>query len=144
MSTQDAVPDHAALRHRHWLTLPTVPASVTLARRTAEHVYPAWGINLSHPALGPALLILSELVTNSVRHAAGTSPSLDVIYAAGADVLAFAVHDRHPHQPDLIRLVRPTGGLATVNELITDHGGTSAVRSDADHGGKSIWVTLPL
>jgi two-component sensor histidine kinase len=135
---------HAALQHRHVLTLPTVTASVALARRTAEYVYSSWGVNAGHPVLAPALLILSELVTNSVRHAAATSPSLDVIYAAGGGVLAFAVHDRHPHVPSLIIFARPTGGLAMIAELTHELGGTSTIRPDADSDGKSIWITLPL
>ena len=135
---------HAALRHRHVLTLPTQPASVTTARGTAEYVYPSWGINPGHLSFAPTLFILSELVTNSVRHAAGQSPNLEVIYAAGGGVLAFAVHDRHPHQPDLHNFAKPAGGLAMVAELTAELGGTSTVRPDADRGGKTIWITLPL
>jgi anti-sigma regulatory factor (Ser/Thr protein kinase) len=135
---------HAALRNRHTLTLPTQPASVGMARRTAEYVYRSWGINPGHPVVGPALLILSELVTNCVRHAAETAPSLDVIYAADGGVLAFAVHDRHPHQPDLSKLANPAGGLAMVVELTAELGGTATLRPDADRGGKSVWITLPL
>lgn len=136
--------DHAALQHRHLLTLPTVPASVSLARQTGEYVYASWGINPGHPVLGPALLILSELATNVVRHAAETSPAFDVTYASGGGVLAFAVHDRHPHQPDLVELAAPTGGLAMVAEYTAELGGTATVRPDADRGGKNIWITLPL
>ncbi|WP_127356282.1 ATP-binding protein [Actinacidiphila soli] len=126
------------------LTLPPEPASVAMARRTAEYVYGCWGVNPGHPVVGPALLILSELVTNCVRHAAESSAALDVIYAADEGVLAFAVHDRHPRQPDLIRLAKPAGGLAMIVELTAELGGTATLRPDADGGGKSIWITLPL
>jgi anti-sigma regulatory factor (Ser/Thr protein kinase) len=138
------VTNHAALKNRHLLTLPTQPAAVAMARRTAEHVYGCWGINPGHPVNGPALLILSELVTNCVRHAAEMSPSLDVIYAADGGVLAFAVHDRHPFHPDLITPANPAGGLAMIVELTAELGGTATLRPDADGGGKSIWITLPL
>jgi two-component sensor histidine kinase len=117
---------------------------MALARRTADFVCPSWGINPGRAVLAPALLMLSELVTNSVRHAGATSPNLDVVYAAGGCVLAFAVHDRHPHLPSLITLARPTGGLAMVAELTHELGGTSTIRPDADGDGKSIWITLPL
>ncbi|MFD4510312.1 ATP-binding protein [Streptomyces sp. NPDC058457] len=135
-----------ALPHRHVLTLPTLPAAVRAARQTAEQALTEWGVNPRHPAIGPALLILSELVTNSVRHAAVLSPQVTVIYAAGVDCLAFAVHDRHPYQPPLYGAVTGTGtgGLATVMELTLGLGGTAIVRADADGGGKSIWITLPL
>ncbi|WP_406391183.1 ATP-binding protein [Streptomyces sp. NBC_00882] len=135
-----------ALPHRHVLTLPAMPAAVRTARQTAEQALAEWGINPRHPTIGPALLILSELVTNSVRHAADLSPQLTVIYAAGEDTLAFAVHDRHPHQPALYATLTDaaSGGLATVMELTLGLGGTAVVRADADGRGKSIWITLPL
>ncbi|MGW3647122.1 ATP-binding protein [Streptomyces sp. NPDC000878] len=135
-----------ALPHRHVLTLPTLPSAVRLSRETAERALAEWGIDLRHSAIGPALLILGELVTNTVRHAATLSPQMTVIYAAGVDCLAFAVHDRHPHQPQLYGAATDTGsgGLATVMELTLGLGGTAVVRGDADGKGKSIWITLPL
>ncbi|MER6568835.1 ATP-binding protein [Streptomyces sp. NPDC001093] len=141
MSTQLEV-----LPQRHVLTLPSEPSAVRLARETAELVLVEWGIGLRHPTVNPALLILSELVTNSVRHAAALSPQLTVIYAAGRDCLAFAVHDRHPYQPLLYGSATSggTGGLGTVMELVLGLSGTAVVRTDADGGGKSIWITLPL
>ena len=56
------------------------------------------------------------------------------------------VHDRHPHQPALYGtdIGSGVGGLATVRELVLALGGTAVVRADADGGGKSIWITLPL
>jgi two-component sensor histidine kinase len=135
-----------ALPHRHVLTMPAMPAAVRTARETAEQALAEWGIGLRHPAVNPALLILGELVTNSVRHAAVCSPQLTVIYAAGRDCLAFAVHDRHPYQPPLHGTPGGGGnrGLATVMELTLDLGGSAVVRADADGRGKSIWITLPL
>ncbi|WP_427168023.1 ATP-binding protein [Streptomyces sp. C1-1] len=134
------------LPHRHVLTLPTEPSAVRTARETAEQALVEWGIGLRHSAVDPALLILSELVTNSVRHAAALSPTMTVTYAAGADCLAFAVHDRHPYQPPLYGSVTgaASGGLGTVMELLLGLHGTAVVRPDADGGGKSIWITLPL
>ncbi|MET8452806.1 ATP-binding protein [Streptomyces sp. NPDC005209] len=135
-----------ALPYRHVLTLPAEPSAVRMARETAEQALVEWGIGLRHPTVDPALLILAELVTNSVRHAAVLSPQVTVIYAAGSDCLALAVHDRHPYQPSLYGAVtgNGTGGLATVMELTLALGGTAVVRADADGGGKSVWITLPL
>ncbi|MBW8801142.1 MAG: ATP-binding protein [Streptomyces sp.] len=135
-----------ALPHRHVLTLPAEPSAVRIARKTAQQALVEWGIGLRHPTVDPALLIVSELVTNSVRHAAVVSPQLTVIYAAGPDCLAFAVHDRHPYQPVLYEAVTDSevGGLGTVMELVLGLAGTAVVRADADGGGKSIWITLPL
>ncbi|MCW5250134.1 ATP-binding protein [Streptomyces sp. SHP 1-2] len=139
-----------ALPHRHVLTLPAQPPAVRVARETAEAALAEWGVSASHPAVGPALLILGELVANSVRHAVPPTRQVTVTYAAGPDCLAFAVHDRHPYRPPLHAARRGTGGgagtggLATVMELTTGLGGTAVVRGDRDGRGKSIWITLPL
>ncbi|WP_159765641.1 ATP-binding protein [Streptomyces sp. HM190] len=135
-----------ALPYRHVLTLPTMPAAVRLARETAEQALTEWGIGLRHPTVDPALLILGELVANSVRHAAVLSPQLTVVYAADRDRLALAVHDRHPYQPSLYGALTSdgTGGLSTVMELTLGLGGTAVVEPDTDGNGKSIWITLPL
>ncbi|WFB88763.1 MULTISPECIES: ATP-binding protein [Streptomyces] len=134
------------LPRRHVLTLPAAPSAIRLARETAEQAFAEWGVQPQHPTVGPALLILSELVTNSVRHAAPPSAHVTVVYSVGPDCLAFGVHDRHPYRPVLrtATVENPTGGLATVMELTTDLGGTAVVRGDCDEQGKSIWITLPL
>ncbi|MFI1224185.1 MULTISPECIES: ATP-binding protein [unclassified Streptomyces] len=135
-----------ALPLRHVLTLPAVGSAVRIVRETTEQVLTEWGVSRRHPMVDPALLILSELVTNSVQHAAVLSPNVTVIYAAGPDTFAFAVHDRHPYQPPhFSELTRTSsGGLGTVMELTLGLGGTAVVRGDADSKGKSIWITLPL
>ncbi|MFF5343778.1 ATP-binding protein [Streptomyces althioticus] len=135
----------SALPNRHVLTVPTGPGAVRVARETAEQALAEWGVDERHPAVGPALLILGELVANTVRHAAGLSPQTTVFYAAGPDCLVLAVHDRHPHRPDLTgpHATGP-GGLATVLELTHALGGTAVVRGDRDGPGKSVWITLPL
>ncbi|WUS98182.1 ATP-binding protein [Streptomyces sp. NBC_00708] len=135
-----------ALPLRHVLTLLAMGSAVRLARETTEQVLTEWGVSRRHPTVDPALLILSELVTNSVQHAAVLSPNVTVIYAAGPDTFAFAVHDRHPYQPPLSSEVTRTssGGLGTVMELTLGLGGTAVIRGDADGKGKSIWITLPL
>ncbi|NUK05255.1 ATP-binding protein [Streptomyces lunaelactis] len=134
------------LPHRHVLTMPAVGSAVRTARETTEQVLVEWGISRRHPTVDPALLILGELVTNSVRHAAVLSPNVTVIYASGPDTFAFAVHDRHPYLPSLYAssTAQGGGGLATVVELTLGLGGTAVVRADADYLGKSIWITLPL
>ncbi|MFE3324441.1 ATP-binding protein [Streptomyces sp. NPDC059176] len=133
------------LPYRHVLTLPAMGLAVRTARENTEQVMVEWGISRRHPAVAPALLILSELVTNSVRHAAALSPNITVIYAGGPDAFAFGVHDRHPYQPALLpaRLAH-RGGLATVVELTLELGGSAVVRADADGRGKCVWITLPL
>ncbi|AKL64161.1 regulatory protein [Streptomyces sp. Mg1] len=134
------------LPYRHVLTLPAMGAAVRTARETTELVLLECGVGLRHPSVGPALLILAELVTNAVLHAAALSPTLTVTYAHGPGVFAFAVHDRHPYLPALYGAlaIKPGSGLATVVEMTMELGGTAVVRPDADGRGKSVWITLPL
>ncbi|MER7462451.1 ATP-binding protein [Streptomyces sp. NPDC097981] len=136
----------ATLPYRHVLTVPATGSAVRIARETTELVLVECGVGLRHPSTGPALLILAELVTNAVRHAAAVSPVITVTYAHGPGVLAFAVHDRHPYQPPLFGAMAtaPGSGLATVVEMTMELGGTAVIRADADGRGKSIWITLPL
>ncbi|OCC12303.1 anti-sigma regulatory factor [Streptomyces sp. PTY087I2] len=134
------------LPYRHVLTLPTTGPAVRVARETAEQVLAEWGVGSQDPCRDPALLIVSELVANSVRHAAVLSPNVTVVFAGGPDTFAFGVHDRHPYRPALFASagIAPGRGLATVMELTHGLGGSAVVRGDADEGGKSIWITLPL
>ncbi|WP_097869565.1 ATP-binding protein [Streptomyces sp. rh34] len=132
------------LPYRHVLTLPAMGSAVRIARETAEQVLLEWGVG--DTCRDPALLILSELVANSVRHAAVLSPNVTVVFAGGPGTFAFGVHDRHPYRPALFASAgtAPGRGLATVMELTHGLGGSAVVRGDVDEGGKSIWITLPL
>ncbi|MFF4580138.1 ATP-binding protein [Streptomyces sp. NPDC001389] len=134
------------LPFRHVLTVPATGSAVRIARETTELVLVECGVGLRHPSIGPALLILSELVTNAVRHAAAVTPVITVTYGHGPGVFAFAVHDRHPYQPPLFGSLAtaPGSGLATVTEMTMELGGTIVLRGDGNGRGKSIWITLPL
>jgi anti-sigma regulatory factor (Ser/Thr protein kinase) len=85
-----------ALPFRHVLTLPSEPSAVRIARETGEQALTEWGVSLRHPTVGPALLILGELVTNTVRHAAAVSPQVTIICAADGDCPPIAVHSDLP------------------------------------------------
>lgn len=135
-----------AMHYRHVLDVPAMGAAVRIARETTELVLVECGVGLRHPSVGPALLIVAELVTNAVRHAAVMSPMITVTYAHGPGGFAFAVHDRHPYQPALFGALAtaPGSGLAMVVEMTMELGGTAVVRADTDGRGKAIWITLPL
>ncbi|MEU5159216.1 ATP-binding protein [Streptomyces sp. NPDC020875] len=143
-----ALPGLDALRvlpRRLVLTLPATGPSVRVARENAEQALREWGIQPRHRVADTALLILAELVTNSVRHAAELSPSVTVVLGASPSALALGVHDRHPDRPVLsAERTGPGGGLATVLELVQDLGGTASVLTDTEHDGKTVWIDLPL
>lgn len=134
-----------AMPYRHVLDVPAMGSAVRIARETTELVLVGCGMGLRHPNVGPVLLIVAELVTNAVRHAAAASPTITVTYAHGPGAFAFAVHDRHPRQPAPAGALgtAPGSGLAMVVEMTMELGGTVVVRADADGRGKAVWITLP-
>ncbi|MBB5933097.1 ATP-binding protein [Streptomyces zagrosensis] len=135
-----------SLAHRSF-SLPTIAASVPTARREARQLLVAWLLADEHPLADAALLILSELVTNSVRHAAVSSPLSDITLTLSPDALIIAVHDRHPTLPAPLPEARPDGsggrGLAIVAALADEVGGGLRVAPDEDGLGKTSTVHLP-
>ncbi len=92
------------------------------------------------------LLIVSELVTNAVRHAALLSPEIAVQLTIGANWLRVAVEDDHPYRPKALEADEGDvggRGLWLVKMLTAEAGG----KCDVEHtvnGGKAIWAELPL
>ncbi|MFJ5231966.1 ATP-binding protein [Kitasatospora sp. NPDC088391] len=92
------------------------------------------------------LLIVSELVSNAVTHAAVLSPEVVCELAIGPDRVRIAVTDRHPYRPKAQENdpARPGGrGLLLVKSVTLQAGGECDVERTAD-GGKVIWASLPL
>ncbi|MCX5402029.1 ATP-binding protein [Streptomyces sp. NBC_00102] len=92
------------------VSLPSGPGAPSLARRaTAAFLHGAW------PALSPErrddfLLIVSELVTNAVRHAPGPS-TLTLTTASGALDISVTDHSRVPPVPRAPDRTEGTGGM---------------------------------
>ncbi|MFJ5550345.1 ATP-binding protein [Streptomyces sp. NPDC093225] len=92
------------------------------------------------------LLIVSELVTNSVRHARLLSPEVAVEVAIGPEWVRVAVEDNHPYRPKALEadFGQTNGrGLLLVREMTALAGGVCDVEHTAG-GGKVIWAALPL
>lgn len=92
------------------------------------------------------LLIVSELVTNAVRHAALLSPMLAVEVAVGAEWVRVSVEDNHPYRPTALEADHGrTGGrgLLLMREITRESNGMCDVEHTAS-GGKVIWAALPL
>ncbi|MFE6779576.1 ATP-binding protein [Streptomyces sp. NPDC057702] len=132
---------------RRRLTLPTVAASVPAARRAARVLLADWLAEEERDLADAALLVLSELVTNTVRHAAPRSPFSDVALTLTREALVIAVHDRHPVIPAPRSVAHADGcggrGLAIVAALADEAGGELRVVADADALGKTSTVRLP-
>lgn len=127
-------------------TAPAVEVSVPQARRAVRDLLKRQGVPMHDDAVHAVLLIVSELVTNAVRHAALLSPELALEVAIGAEWIRVSVEDNHPYRPKALEAdYGRTGGrgLLLVREITKEAGG----ECDVEHtpsGGKIIWAALPL
>ncbi|MFI5674140.1 ATP-binding protein [Streptomyces cellulosae] len=127
-------------------TAPALDVSVPQARHAVRDLLLRQGVPVSQDLRQGLLLIVSELVTNAVRHAALLSPTLAVEVAVGADWVRVSVEDNHPYRPTALEADHGrTGGrgLLLVREITREAGGMCDVEHTAS-GGKVIWVALPL
>ncbi|MFQ6145899.1 ATP-binding protein [Streptomyces seoulensis] len=127
-------------------TAPAADASVPQARHAVRDLLRRQGVPASADLVHGLLLIVSELVTNAVRHAAVLSPTLAVEVAVGAGWVRVAVEDQHPYRPTALETDHGrTGGrgLLLVREIAREAGGVCDVAHTAS-GGKVIWAALPL
>jgi two-component sensor histidine kinase len=123
-----------------------VDASVPQVRRGVRTLVADLRVPIDEDILHGLLLIVSELVTNAVKHAAVLSPELGVEVAVGADWIRVAVEDQHPYRPKALETDHGrTGGrgLLLVKTITTEAGGSCDVAQTAT-GGKVIWAALPL
>jgi anti-sigma regulatory factor (Ser/Thr protein kinase) len=127
-------------------TAPAVDASVPQARHAVRDLLYRQGVPVSEDLVQGLLLIVSELVTNAVRHAALLSPMLAVEVAVGAEWVRVSVEDNHPYRPTALEAAHSeTGGrgLLLVREITREAGGVCDVEHTTS-GGKVIWAALPL
>jgi anti-sigma regulatory factor (Ser/Thr protein kinase) len=127
-------------------TVPAVDASVPQVRRAVRELLARQRVPAGDDVVHGLLLIVSELATNAVRHAAVLSPTLAVEVAVGPDWVRVAVEDGHPYRPTALETDHGrTGGrgLLLVREIAREAGGFCDMAHTAS-GGKVIWVSLPL
>jgi anti-sigma regulatory factor (Ser/Thr protein kinase) len=126
---------------RNSFRLPRHPASVGLARRRVRDHLADWGHGPDDPALADAVLVVSELATNVVRHGPLLEREFEVAVTALADgSCLIEVSDEGRLEPRL-RVVgewEETGrGLHLVENIATAWG----VWSRGRHG-KTVWALV--
>jgi signal transduction histidine kinase len=92
------------------------------------------------------LLIVSELVSNAVTHAAVVSPHLATELAIGDGWVRISVEDAHPYRPKALEsdLGKLGGrGLLLVKSITLQAGGVCDVERTGE-GGKVVWASLPI
>ncbi|QMU68849.1 ATP-binding protein [Streptacidiphilus sp. P02-A3a] len=127
---------------------PAVDLSVPQARHAVRDLLVAQGLTGPRYAelVEGLLLIVSELVTNAVRHAAVLSPQIVVEVVIGAGWVRLSVEDSHPYRPQPLEndFARTGGrGLLLVRAITLEAGGVCDVERTPG-GGKIVWSSLPL
>lgn len=117
------------------------PVQVALARRRAREALCGWGLP-GHAHL--AQLMVSELVTNALRH--GDGPITVRLSCQHGD-LCIEVHDDGQGRPvrrETTSEDESGRGLAVLDALLDEHGGVRGVRDDCDGPGKTVYVIITI
>lgn len=115
------------------------PANVARARDLARQVLAEWRLG---DLADVVALVVSELVTNALRHGAGTI-SVRLCHVGG--VVRTEVHDHGPGRPvrrDADASDEDGRGLALIAGLAELHDGELGMTEDHDGPGKTVSVTL--
>jgi len=134
-------------RHReHSMScqLPREPVRVRQAREQARQALCGWGLGEHAELAELAGLIVSELAANAIQHGDGPV-QVRVSYARGD--LRVEVHDDGAGRPARrpVTADDESGrGLALLDDLIGQCGGTRAVANDNAGPGKTVQVTVRL
>ncbi|MFF3323847.1 ATP-binding protein [Streptomyces sp. NPDC002889] len=147
MDSRGSVPARQLSYEGVWrFTAPAVDVSVPQARHAVRDLLRRQRVPIDDDVVHGLLVIVSELVTNAVKHAALLSPEVAVEVAIGAQWVRVSVEDNHPYRPKALETdYAQTGGrgLLLVREITLESGGSCDVEHTVS-GGKIIWVELPL
>lgn len=128
------------------VTLPSDPASVSVARTYVADVLAEWGLPRNSEVADTVRLIVSELTTNAVQHTFGQSPTFTVDLALDRDeLLRIGVTDSHPRFPKRLpaAVQQDNGrGMVIIRWLTAEYGGKVSVRPTRE-GGKTVVIELP-
>jgi signal transduction histidine kinase len=121
------------------LTVSLDPGAVAAVRHDVAEVLASFGVSRNSAFTDAVLLVVSELVANVVRHAAGRSATAEVTVSTSGRHLVIGVEDQDPRLPDLSPQALGEG-LRTVSELAAAYGGGVSVQPLAAGEGKTILV----
>lgn len=129
---------------KHTWTVPLVSGSVRAARERTERSLVLFGLESTSALFGAVLLVVSELVTNAVRHAQ-RSPDAEVTLHMSDHMLLVAVADLDPRPVTLADAARTAGqGLRTVADLARTFGGDVRIEPCSGGLGKTVVVRFIL
>ncbi|MFF5494958.1 ATP-binding protein [Streptomyces aquilus] len=127
---------------RNSFRLPRHPASVGLARRRVRDHLADWGHGHDDPALADAVLLVSELATNVVRHGPLLEREFEVAVTALADgSCLIEVSDEGQLEPRL-RLLGEGEESGRGLHLVESVAAAWGVWSRGRHG-QTVWALVP-
>ncbi|WP_225849483.1 ATP-binding protein [Streptomyces sp. HPF1205] len=151
MEVRGSVPPGQATAPRAYegvwrFTAPALDVSVPQVRGGVRALLAEQRVPMDEDLFHGLLLIVSELVTNAVKHAAVLSPQIAVEIAVGAEWIRVAVEDNHPYRPKALEAdhARTGGRGLLLVKTITDEAGGGCDVTQTPTGGKVIWAALPL
>jgi hypothetical protein len=116
-------------------TLPPEAASAATGRLVASRALTRWGLGATEATI---LLLVTELISNGVRHAKTT---LTLVMSFDGERLRLGVSDRDDHLPEAEpepARAHHGWGLRLVEMLSTDWG------TCVDDGGKTVWCDVSV
>ncbi|MFE7093003.1 MULTISPECIES: ATP-binding protein [Streptomyces] len=128
---------------RHAWTVPLVPGSVRAARERTERSLVLFGLQSTSALFGVTLLVVSELVTNAVRHAQ-QAPDAEITLHMTEHLLVVAVADQDSRPIALADTGQCARGLRTVADLARAFGGDVRIEPASAGRGKSVVVRFVL
>lgn len=120
------------------ITLPAAEQAPGLARQVTRETLASWGVTDLEEA---AVLLVSELITNSVRHACGKESLLVLRLEITEAWVRIEVHDADPRWPrrGTPATLDESGFGLVIVEALAD---TWGVRDTTT--GKAVWAELPI
>ncbi len=125
---------------RHIVSVSLGPHAVAEAREAVAERFVEARVDPRSAFADAVLLVVSELVTNVLRHAP-CSPVADVGITVGAGQLVIGVADAEPTLPDL---AQAGAGLAMVAELAADYNGEVSAEPTVGCDGKVVLVRFQV
>ena len=130
------------MSRRNSFRLPRHPASVGLARRRVRDHLADWGHGPRDRALEDAVLLVSELATNAVRHGQPLEREFEVVVTALADgSCLIEVSDEGRPEPRL-RVVDEWEEAGRGLHLVANLAAAWGVWSRGRYG-KTVWALIP-
>jgi serine/threonine-protein kinase RsbW len=132
----EATGPHRVPHRTRYAALPPTERAPGLARQATHEALPSWQLA---PLEETALLLVSELVTNAVRHARNGGRMIALRLETTPGGLRIEVHDGDPRrpQPGIPDDLDESGfGFVLVAALASKWGVTASA------GGKAVWAEL--